>query len=41
MDRKKKIYILYAAIFVSTMIFGAANYLLKIASKRGNVPVYK
>ncbi|MFZ3065122.1 MAG: rhodanese-like domain-containing protein [Nitrospirota bacterium] len=42
MDRKKKIYILYAAIFVSTMVFGAANYLLKIAEvKRGKVPVYK
>lgn len=42
MDRKKKIYILYAAIFVSTMVFGAVNYLIKLAEiKRSNVPIYK
>ena len=41
MDRKKKIYILYAAIFVSTMISGAANHLLKIAEVSAAMPVYK
>ncbi|OGW51977.1 MAG: hypothetical protein A2Z50_04980 [Nitrospirae bacterium RBG_19FT_COMBO_42_15] len=42
MDRKKKIYILYTAIFVSIMIFGAANILIKRAEiMPSKIPVYK
>ena len=43
MDRKKKIYILYAGYLCFNYgIDGAANYLLKIAEfKRGNMPVYE
>ncbi len=42
MDRKKKIYLLYAAIFGLTMIFGATKILIMLAeTKRSSVPVYK
>lgn len=40
MERKKKIYLLYAGIFISIMAIAITNYLIKMAELRRSMPVY-
>ena len=42
MERKKKIYLLYAGLFVLIIAIALTNYLFKLAEfKRSNIPVYE
>ncbi|MEK6680843.1 MAG: rhodanese-like domain-containing protein [Nitrospirota bacterium] len=40
MERKKKIYLLYAGIFISIIAIAITNYLIKMAEMRRSMPVY-
>jgi rhodanese-related sulfurtransferase len=42
MERKTKIYLLYAGLFVLIIVIALTNYLFKLAEfKRSNIPVYE